>query len=68
METKNFQDMNRDELNEAFDAWVEKEKANGLVDIKFCVESGKSSEDAMRQLLHIHKMEENGETRPYSDY
>ena len=67
METKNFRDMNRTELNEAFNVWIDKEKANGLVDVKFCVESG-TTEDAMKQLLHIQEMEEKGETRTYSDY
>ena len=67
METTNLRNINRQELHIAFEEWVKAEKAKGLVDVKFCVGSG-TTDDAMRQVLHIHEMEEKGQTRLYSDY
>jgi hypothetical protein len=60
--------MTRAALSEAFDAAISEEAANGLVDVKFCVERGGVAEDAMRQFLYIIQMDKEEKTRPYSDY
>lgn len=68
METKDIFAMNREALLVEFNAWVERQNADGLVDIKFCVQPGGAQEDALRQLLYIQKLEDNGELRPFVDF
>ena len=68
MSETNIANLSRSEVRAKFDSWIEGARARGLVDIKFCVENGGVTEDALRQFLHIQQMEAEGKTTPFADY
>lgn len=65
---KDLATMTRDEVAAEFEAVIDRERANGLVDVKFCASQDMPTEDAMRQFLYIQQMEAQDRTSEYSDY
>jgi len=50
----------------AFDAWFEKERSNGLVDIKLAISNqrGVSAQAVQNEILNIEALVQSGRTKP----